>query len=107
MELHKWGGVHASHLHPIDGFMADFGLTDEGKIILNKFSETTSATIHHICYAELAEALANGYASDGSGRPKRGLRRRVRDAVQRERTRLRERHVQDELQPASESKLQS
>ena len=37
--LDEWAGAHPSQVHPIDNFMADFRLSDEGEIELNQFGE--------------------------------------------------------------------
>ena len=88
--LDEWAGAHVSQLSPMEFFMADFRLTDEGEIELNEFSEATREAILDVCYPELRDVLAeDGLTAE-----------RVAAAVARERTRLW--HDQPEDEPTTE-----
>jgi hypothetical protein len=98
--LDEWAGAHPSQLHPIDNFMADFRLSDEGEIDLTQFSHETHDVVWGTCYPELQDLLASDEVIDGEGGDTSGVRERVRKAVERERTRLWDNQPVDE--PATE-----
>jgi hypothetical protein len=88
LELDEWAGAHPSQVYPLDSFKADFGLTDEGDIVLNEFGEETSNFIWDTCYPELSEVLFSDTVTDDGGNLRPGGRERVAEAVQHERKRL-------------------
>lgn len=88
LELDEWAGAHPSQVHPLDSFKADFGLTDEGEIVLHEFGEETRNFIWDTCYPELGEVLVSDEVTDDGGDFKPGGRERVAEAVKHERTRL-------------------
>jgi hypothetical protein len=94
--LDEWAGAHPSQLHPLDSFMADFSLTDQGEIVLNQFSEGTRDVIWKLSYPELDELLSSDEVTDLSGDFKPGGRERILEAVKHERTRLWENQPKDE-----------
>ena len=88
LELDEWAGAHPSQVYPLDSFKADFGLTDEGDIVLHEFGEETRNFIWDTCYPELREVLSSDNVTDDSGDFKPGGHERVAEAVQQERKRL-------------------
>ena len=98
--LDEWAGAHPSQLHPIDRFMADFRLSDDGEIDLTQLSGETHEVVWDTCYSALRDLLASDEATDIEGGDKSGVRERVRKAVERERTRLWDDQPVDE--PATE-----
>ena len=98
--LDEWAGAHPSQLHPIDRFMADFRLSDDGEIDLTQLSGETHEVVWDTCYSALRDLLASDEATDIEGGDKSGVRERVRKAVERERTRLWDNQPVDE--PATE-----
>jgi hypothetical protein len=98
--LDEWAGAHTSQLHPIDGFMADFRLNDAGEIEFAQFGEETREVVWNTCYPTLRELLDNDKVTDMSGEVKPAAKKRVRKAVEHERTRLWEDQPADE--PATE-----
>jgi hypothetical protein len=86
--LDEWGGAEPSQLYPIDSFMADFTLTNEGEIVLREFGEDTRQVVWDVCYPELDEILNRDDIRDMSGRFRPGGRKRLLRAVKHERTRL-------------------
>jgi hypothetical protein len=98
--LDEWAGAHPSQVHPIDRFMADFCLGDEGEIELTQFGEETREAVWDTCYPALRDLLASEAVTDMAGEFKPGGKERVRQAVEHERTRLWENQPVDE--PATE-----
>jgi hypothetical protein len=98
--LDEWAGAHPSQVHPIDSFMADFRLNDEGEIELTQLSEATGEVVWGTCYPALRDLLASDAVTDMAGELKPGGKKRVRKAVEYERTRLWENQPVDE--PATE-----
>jgi hypothetical protein len=98
--LDEWAGAHPSHVHPIDSFMADFRLSDEGEIEFTQFGEETREVVWNTCYPKLRELLDNDKVTDISGEVRPGAKKRVRKAIEHERTRLWENQPVDE--PATE-----
>jgi hypothetical protein len=98
--LDEWAGAHPSQVHPIDSFMADFRLSDEGEIEFTQFGEETREVVWNTCYPALRELLDNNKVTDMSGEVKPAAKKRVRKAVEYERTRLWENQPADE--PATE-----
>jgi len=98
--LDEWAGAHPSYVHPIESFMADFGLTSDGNIELHTFAEETDALIWQTCYPVLQDVFASDEATDDSGEVRAEAIHRVRDAVEQERKRLWDNQPTDE--PATE-----
>ncbi len=98
--LDEWAGAHPSQLHPIDRFMADFRLSDEGEIELTQFGNEAHEAIWDACYPALRDLLGSDEVIDIEGSAKLGGSERVRKAVEHERTRLWEGQPLDE--PATE-----
>lgn len=88
LELDEWAGAHPIQVYPLDSFKADFGLTDEGEIVLHEFGEEIRDFIWETCYPELSEVLFSDKVTDDSGDLKPGGRELVAEAVQHERKRL-------------------
>jgi hypothetical protein len=86
--LDEWAGAHPSQVQPLDGFKADFRLTDEGEIILREFGEEAGNVIWDTCYTELRDLLSSDEVTDTEGNVKPGGRERIAKAVEQERTRL-------------------
>jgi hypothetical protein len=86
--LDEWAGAHPSQLHPIDRFMADFRLSDDGEIDLTQLSGETHEVVWDTCYPALRDLLASDEAIDIEDSHKSCVRERVRKAVEHERTRL-------------------
>ena len=68
--------------------MADFRLSDEGEIDLTQLSCETHAVVWDTCYPALRDLLASDEVIDLEASDKSGVRERVRNAVEHERTRL-------------------
>jgi hypothetical protein len=98
--LDEWAGAHTSQLHPIDGFMADFRLSDEGEIEFTQFGDETREVVWSTCYPTLRKLLDNNKVTDMFGEVKSAAKKRVRKAVEHERTRLWDNQSADE--PATE-----
>ena len=88
LELDEWAGAHPSQIYPIDSFKADFGLSDEGEIVLHEFGEETQNFLWETCYPGLSEVLSSEEVTDDDGNLKAGGRERVAEAVEHERKRL-------------------
>lgn len=98
--LDEWAGAHPSQVHPIDSFMADFRLSDEGEIELTEFGEGTREVVWNTCYPKLRKLLDNDKITGIAGEVKPSAKKRVRNAVERERKRLMENQPVDK--PATE-----
>jgi hypothetical protein len=98
--LDEWAGAHPSQLHPIDRFMADFRLRDDGEINLTNLSGETHEVVWDTCYPALRDLMASDKAIDIEDSDKSGVRECVRKAVEHERTRLWDNQPVDE--PATE-----
>jgi hypothetical protein len=94
--LDEWAGAHPGQVHPIDSFMADFRLSDEGEIEFTQFGEETREVVWNTCYPTLRELLDNNKVTDMSGEVRPAAKKRVRKAVEHERTRLWENQPADE-----------
>ncbi len=88
IRLDEWGGAHPSQIYPLESFKCDFGLTDEGELVLHEFGEATREFILETCYPELAEVLVSESVFADSGELKPGGREIIAEAVQHERQRL-------------------
>lgn len=89
LALDEFGEAGPTDLAYLDGFLADFELTDKGAIVLNRFGEDTNAEVWEYSYPALAKTLAEldlSCGEDTKGRPA-GQLRRIRQAVQQERER--------------------
>ena len=80
---HEWGNAEQASLTRLSDCMFDFRLSDDGQIELGGIGEATEEYIMETCYPELQKAVsaAEGDDSDVS-------QRQIREAVERERTRL-------------------
>jgi hypothetical protein len=85
--LDEWGGAHPSYVHPIESFMADFGLTERGEIKLLIFGEETRELIWKTCYPDLDALLLQDDVTDDAGNLLPKAESRVRDAVAHEQSR--------------------
>jgi hypothetical protein len=88
IQLDEWAGAHPSQVYALGSFKADFGLTDDGTVVLNDFGEDTWGFIWDTCYPQLAEVLFSDGVTDENGAFKLGGRERVAEAVRHERERL-------------------
>jgi hypothetical protein len=81
--LDEWGNAEQASLNRMSDCMFDFRLSDDGQIQLAAVGEATEEYIMETCYPELQKALnaAEGTDSEDS-------RKQIRQAVERERTRL-------------------
>ena len=95
LALDEWGAADASQLYPIEGFMADFNLTDEGQLVLSSFGEQAQSDIWETCYPDLGEAVREESLVETDD-PLQEARERVRKAVDHERTRLLDHQERDE-----------
>ena len=86
--LDEWAGAHPSQVHPIDNFMADFRLSDEGEIDLIQLSCETHEVVWNTCYPALRDLLDSDEVIDFEANDESAVRERVRKAVEHERTRL-------------------
>lgn len=89
VQLDEFAGAHSGWLIPLETFLADFRLTDTGEIELNEFGEDTIDFIRSHCYPELEAVLSSGGINSDPGAYSPGEEEQIRNAVQRERTRLR------------------
>jgi hypothetical protein len=96
LSLDEWAGAHPSQVSPIDGFMADFRLDDDGEIVLNRFGEAREETVWVRCYPALRAVLASDEVIDDSGSTKEGAEEIVRKAVEHQRIRLWDNQPHDE-----------
>jgi hypothetical protein len=95
--LDEGGGAHPSQVYPLDSFMADFRLTDEGEIVLNEFGEETTDIVWDLCYPKLRRLLTRPDFPESRGNRDANERKRILRAVDHERNRL------DKDQPNDES----
>jgi hypothetical protein len=81
--LDEWGNAEQASVKRMTDCMFDFRLSDDGQIELGGIGEATEEYIMETCYPELQKAVsaAEGDDSDVS-------QRQIREAVERERTRL-------------------
>jgi hypothetical protein len=81
--LDEWGNAEQASLTRMSDCMFDFRLSDDGQIELAGIGEATQEYIMETCYPELQKTLnaAEGTDSEDS-------REQIRQAVERERTRL-------------------
>ena len=89
IQLDEWAGAHVSWLAPLDTFMVDFTLNDLGQIELNELGEETEEFIRDHCYPELEAVLSRDdvMPTDG-GDYSTQAKEKIRQAVEREKTRL-------------------
>jgi hypothetical protein len=86
--LDEWGNAEQASLSRMADCMLDFRLTDDGQMEFASVGETTYDHIVKTCYPELGKALAKAsWEPDGLSLSARS-QRRIREAVQMERTRL-------------------
>ena len=78
MMLDEWGNAELAELHPVQDFMADFKLNDEGELELQALGEATDEAVWEGAYPVLAGALSDDHPDAET----------VREAVQAERKRL-------------------
>ncbi len=88
VQLDEWAGGEPEWLIPLETFMADFRLDDEGIIELNEFGEETNAFIRKQCYPELEAVLASNAIELDPGQYSAANKALVKEAVEREKTRL-------------------
>jgi hypothetical protein len=85
--LDEWGGANPTQLLPIDACTVDFSLNDQGEIELAQFGEETERFVWETCYPELHTFLSSVLPEDCGEYPAE-VKELIRQAVQRERTRL-------------------
>lgn len=73
---------------PLETFMVDFRLDDSGQLELNSFGEETADFIRTHCYPELDAVLTSVALASADEEHSVAQKRVVREAVERERTRL-------------------
>ena len=95
LALDEWGAADASQLHPIEEFMADFNLTDEGQLVLSNFGEQTQSDIWETCYPDLGEAVREENLVE-TDEQLQAAQQRVRKAIEHERARLLDHQERDE-----------
>jgi hypothetical protein len=88
VQLDEWAGAEAEWLVPLETFMADFRLDDEGTMEFNEFGEGTNDFIREHCYPELEAVLASNAVRSDPGQYSPVEKEVVKAAVERERTRL-------------------
>jgi hypothetical protein len=89
VQLDEWGPAEPYWLVPLETFMADFRLNDEGEVELSEFGEETAEHIWHTCYPELNDVFTSaGTAEHVSGEGSSEVRHKIRRAVEHERNRL-------------------
>lgn len=88
VQLDEWAGGEPEWLMPLETFMADFRLDDDGTIELNEFGEETNGFIREHCYPELEAVLASNSIELDPGQYSPVSKALVKAAVDRERTRL-------------------
>jgi hypothetical protein len=88
IDLDEWAGAHPSWLVPLETFMVDFRLEDSGQIELNSFGEETGDFIRTHCYPELDAVLTSPALTSGGEAHSEAQKKIIREAVDRERTRL-------------------
>jgi hypothetical protein len=88
VELDEWAGAEADWLVPLETFMVDFRLDDEGHLELNEFGEETNNFIREHCYPELEAVLASAAIKSDPGEYSPVDKEIIKKAVERERTRL-------------------
>jgi len=79
--LDEWGNAEQASLTRMTDCMFDFRLSDDGQIELGGIGEATEEYIMETCYPELQKVFTEGDDSDVN-------QRHIREAVERERTRL-------------------
>ena len=89
MQLDEWAGAEPASLIPLETFMADFRLTDDGEMELAEFGEETAEFIWDNCYPELNDVLTGDrVVKHVSGQGESEMEDMVRRAVEHERKRL-------------------
>jgi hypothetical protein len=84
--LDEWGNAEQAALTRMADCMFDFRLRDDGEVELAAIGEATEEYVMQTCYPELQKALATAEEDDGEDSPRD--HERIREAVERERTRL-------------------
>jgi hypothetical protein len=89
VELDEWAGAHPSQLFPMETCMVDFGLNEQGEIEFKQFGEETDSFVWNTSYPELDKVLSSeGVLPEPDGECTPAAKVRIRQAVERERTRL-------------------
>jgi hypothetical protein len=89
LELDEWAGAEPAWLVPMETCMIDFRLNDRSEIELTELGEETDAFIWDVCYPELETLLSSeDVLRHRSGNLNPKVARKIRRAVERERTRL-------------------
>src|SRR5215470_4418196 len=81
--LDEWGNAEQASLTRMSDCMFDFRLSDDGQIELGGVGEATEEYIMETCYPELQKAVSAAEGDDSEDSQKQ-----IRQAVERERTRL-------------------
>ena len=84
--LDEWGNAEQATLTRMTDCMFDFRLRDDGEVELAAIGEATEEYVMHTCYPELQIALATAEEDEGEDSPRN--HERIREAVERERSRL-------------------
>ena len=92
LALDEWAEADPNQLFPIEDFMVDFKLSDDGALAFSGFGEQAEICIVETCYPELSEVLstARAGAEDPDDEPPPAVRARIKKAVDHERTRLKD-----------------
>jgi hypothetical protein len=89
MQLDEWAGAEPDWLIPVETYMVDFRLNDQGEIELTEFGNETDAFIWNSCYPVLNQVLSSEEVLDHlSGQVKRETADKIRTAIEHERKRL-------------------
>jgi len=86
--LDEWGNAEQASLKRMPDCMFDFRLRDDGEIELGDIGEATYDFIMETCYPELEKALSAAESDESGSDVSAGGQKQIRDAVERERTRL-------------------
>ena len=81
--LDEWGNAEQASLTRMSDCMFDFRLSDDGRIELAGIGEATEEYLMETCYPELQKAVSATEGDDSED-----SRKQIRQAVERERTRL-------------------
>jgi len=84
--LDEFGDVEQEDVHLVKDFMVSFRLTDDGEVELAEVGDATDDLFHEKIYPVLDRVQME--ECDGRDEPTAKGKRRIREAVQQERTRL-------------------
>ncbi len=93
--LDEVGNAEGCPIIPIRDFSVHFRLTDDGDLELQTFGEATEEVIFEKAYPILNDAMLNAPADETTGDPTAEGRVLVREAVVRERKRVRPKNIKE------------